>query len=88
MKKLRIAQIAPLWFPVPPKKYGGTERIISFLTEGLIERGHQVTLFAPKNSKTKAKLISIVDKGVIEQGENWNAYFWNVLNHSLSFEKV
>lgn len=61
MKKLRIAQIAPIWFDVPPKNYGGTERIISFITEALVERGHEVTLFATPGSQTKAKLLSPFD---------------------------
>lgn len=88
MKKLKIAQVAPLWFSVPPEKYGGTERIISFLSDKLTEKGHSVTLFAAANSKTKAKLISLRQKGVIEAGGHWNAYYWNVLNHSLAFEKA
>jgi len=88
MKKLKIAQVAPLWFSVPPLKYGGTERIISFLSEKLTEKGHRVSLFATANSKTKAKLISLRKKGVIEAGGRWNAYYWNVLNHSMAFEKA
>ncbi len=86
MRKLRIAQVAPMWFAVPPKKYGGTERIISFLSEKLTERGHKVTLFAPGDSKTKAKLVSLIKKGVIPAGGRWTQYFWNVLNHSYAFE--
>ena len=59
MKKLKIAQIAPPWISVPPKKYGGTELVISHLTEELVMRGHQVTLFASGDSITKAKLFNI-----------------------------
>ncbi len=87
MKKLKIAQIAPLWFPIPPKKYGGTERIISLLTEELTKRGHQVTLFASGNSKTKAKLVSVTKKGLREQEIPWHDWFWNNFNHSLAFER-
>lgn len=58
MKKLRIAQIAPFWFSVPPKDYGGTERVVSYITEELVKRGHDVTLFARSDSQTKAKLVS------------------------------
>ena len=43
---MKIAQIAPLWESVPPKLYGGTERIVSYLTEALVQQGHEVTLFA------------------------------------------
>ena len=57
-KRLRIAQLAPLYERVPPKLYGGTERVVSYLTEELFRRGHQVTLFASGDSETKAKLHS------------------------------
>jgi|WetSurMetagenome_2_1015567.scaffolds.fasta_scaffold00958_9 glycosyltransferase involved in cell wall biosynthesis len=59
-KKLRIAQIAPIWNSVPPKQYGGIERVVNELTEELVRRGHEVTLFATKDSKTSAKLVSTV----------------------------
>ena len=55
---VRIAQIAPLQEAVPPKLYGGTERIVSFLTEELVALGHDVTLFASGDSKTSAHLVS------------------------------
>ncbi len=56
---MRIAQIAPLHEAVPPKLYGGTERVVSFLTEELVNLGHDVTLFASGDSKTSAKLEPI-----------------------------
>lgn len=88
MKKLRIAQIAPLWFSIPPKKYGGTERIISLLTEELVKRGHKVTLFASGDSKTKANLLSPVKRGLIAQNITWEDYWWDLFNHALAFEKA
>ena len=54
--RLRIAQIAPLYEQVPPKLYGGTERSVSYITEELVRRGHDVTLFASGDSKTAAHL--------------------------------
>jgi len=54
---MRIAQVAPLYEPVPPKLYGGTERIVSYLTEELVRRNHDVTLFASADSRTAARLI-------------------------------
>ena len=54
---LKIAQIAPLYESVPPRLYGGTERIVSFLTEELVRQGHDVTLFASGDSKTLARLV-------------------------------
>jgi glycosyltransferase involved in cell wall biosynthesis len=54
---MRIAQLAPLAESVPPKLYGGTERVIAWLIEELVELGHEVTLFASGDSKTRAKLV-------------------------------
>jgi glycosyltransferase involved in cell wall biosynthesis len=54
---VRIAQVAPLFESVPPKLYGGTERIVSYLTEELVRQGHDVTLFASGDSVTQARLI-------------------------------
>jgi glycosyltransferase involved in cell wall biosynthesis len=55
---MRIAQIAPLVESVPPKLYGGTERVVSYLTEELVAMGHDVTLFASGDSKTSAELVA------------------------------
>jgi glycosyltransferase involved in cell wall biosynthesis len=54
---MRIAQVAPLYESVPPKTYGGSERVVSYLTEELVRQGHEVTLFASGESKTRAKLV-------------------------------
>ncbi len=57
---MRIAQVAPLSESVPPMQYGGTERVVSYLTEALVQRGHDVTLFASGDSQTSARLVSPV----------------------------
>jgi glycosyltransferase involved in cell wall biosynthesis len=54
---MRIAQVAPLYESVPPRLYGGTERVVSYLTEELVRLGHEVTLFASGDSQTAAKLV-------------------------------
>lgn len=56
-RRLRIAQIAPLYESVPPRLYGGTERVVSYITEELVRRGHEVTLFASGDSQTRANLV-------------------------------
>jgi glycosyltransferase involved in cell wall biosynthesis len=56
-KRLRIAQVSPLYESVPPMLYGGTERVVSYLTEALVELGHEVTLFASGDSVTNARLV-------------------------------
>ena len=55
---MRIAQVAPLYERVPPKLYGGTERVVSYLTEELVRLGHDVTLFASGDSETNARLVA------------------------------
>jgi len=61
---MKIAQVSPLYEAIPPKLYGGTERVVSFLTEELVRRGHEVTLFASGDSRTSAKLVPIVPKAL------------------------
>ena len=67
MRKLRIAQIAPLWVPVPPKTFGGTQIAIRGLAEGLVKKGHKVTLFASGKSKTSADLESFINISIYGQ---------------------
>jgi glycosyltransferase involved in cell wall biosynthesis len=55
---MRIAQVAPLYESVPPRLYGGTERVVSFLTEELVRQGHEVTLYASGDSQTRALLVA------------------------------
>ena len=61
---MRIAQVAPLYEPVPPRLYGGTERVVSYLTEELVRRGHDVTLFASGDSRTAARLVAVCERAV------------------------
>ena len=61
---MRIAQVAPLVEAVPPKLYGGTERVVSWLTEELVQQGHEVTLFASGDSKTSASLVSAIPQAL------------------------
>ena len=77
---MRIAMFSPVWFPVPPDRYGGTEAIVSLLTEGLVERGVEVTLFASGDSLTQAKHVFVFDRAPSKRiGET----FWE-LNHALA----
>jgi glycosyltransferase involved in cell wall biosynthesis len=86
MKKLRIAQIAPLWITIPPLKYGGIERIIAMLCDGLSGKGHEVTLFASPGSTAKGKLISVFDKPLLDANIAWSNPAWNLRNLSLAVE--
>ncbi|HTM22485.1 MAG TPA: glycosyltransferase family 4 protein [Kofleriaceae bacterium] len=62
MDPLRIALISPLYESVPPSLYGGTERVVSWLAEELVELGHDVTLFASGQSRTRAHLVEVIDR--------------------------
>ncbi|TFG35374.1 MAG: glycosyltransferase family 4 protein [Parcubacteria group bacterium] len=86
-KKLRIAQIAPLWMTIPPKKYGGIERIIAMLCDGLTDKGHEVTLFASPGSSSKCKkLVSVYEKPLLDANIPWSNPIWNLRNLSSAFE--
>ena len=85
---MRIAQIAPLAVRVPPKTYGGTERIVSALTEELVARGHDVTLFASGDSVTKAKLRSVYPVGLREAGfeDRYGLNPWTLLHIGTAYD--
>lgn len=65
---MKIAQVAPLYESVPPKLYGGTERVVSYLTEELVRKGHQVVLFASGDSTTTAELRPVCDRALRLEG--------------------
>jgi glycosyltransferase involved in cell wall biosynthesis len=80
---MRIAQISPLFESVPPKFYGGTERIVHYLTEELVREGHEVTLFASGDSQTSARLVPICDQALRLQGVHDP-----IVHHVVMLEKV
>ena len=59
--KLRIAQVAPLWTPIPPRTYGGIELLMKLLIDELVARGHEVTLFASGDCSTAGRLHEVVE---------------------------
>src|SRR5213593_4145695 len=63
---LRVAVLAPPWFAVPPTGYGGIELVVSLLADGLVDAGHQVTLFASGDSLTKAELSFVFEEAPSE----------------------
>jgi glycosyltransferase involved in cell wall biosynthesis len=95
-RRLRIAQVAPLYARIPPSTYGGTERIIHGLTEELVRRGHDVTLFAAAGAQTSARLHITRKEPLYEtwQRENWRAEFPHVaamieaLRYSSRFDLI
>ena len=61
---MKIAQVTPLYEAVPPKLYGGTERVVAHLTDALVDLGHDVTLFASADARTRARLIAVRDQAI------------------------
>src|SRR2546423_3720456 len=80
---MKIAQIAPIWSKIPPNKFGGTETMVHFITEGLVKKGHDVTLFATADSQTSAILSPSVTSGLLEQGFSFNYDLYHPLAHFL-----
>ncbi len=81
---MRIAQVSPLFETVPPKAYGGTERVVSYLTEALVALGHDVTLFASGDSTTAARLVPVVDKSLRLHPARPDWVIW----HTLMMDRV
>ena len=82
---MKIAQVAPLIESVPPKLYGGTERIVSWITEELVNRGHEVTLFATGDSITSAKLVPVIPRGLRQEEK----FLLDVVGfHFMMYEQV
>lgn len=84
---MKIAQIAPVIERVPPKKYGGIERMVSALTEELVKRGHEVTLYASGDSQTSARLRSVYPRSLREARlrDIYSFNHWTLLNIGMAY---
>jgi len=87
MRPLRIAHVAPMVMRIPPVKSGSVQTMTSLLTEGLVARGHDVTLFAPGNSVTSAKLHATFPHGYREDPKMWPWEMYEMLNLSAAVER-
>lgn len=85
---MKIAQVAPLFESVPPQAYGGTERVVSYLTEALVEAGHDVTLFASGDSVTTADLVAVCERSLRTDPHrpDWTA--WHMVMVDEVFERA
>jgi len=77
---LRVAVLSPCWFPVPPTGYGGIEWVVALLADGLVDAGHDVTLFASGDSRTRAKLAAVHETAPSE----WIGHTYWELRHALA----
>jgi glycosyltransferase involved in cell wall biosynthesis len=85
---MKIAHIAPPWFPIPPKTYGGTENVLYHLIEEQVAQGHEVTLYAPGDSQTSAQLISFFSHSLRDSGVPWPAHLKSFYHLYKAVESV
>jgi len=85
---MKIAQVAPLYERVPPVSYGGTERIVSYLTEELIDYGHELTLFASGDSLTAGRLIAPCERSLRVNSNNVDSMAYNFLQLEHVFQEA
>jgi len=85
---MKIAHVAPVATTIPPQKSGSVETMASLLTEGLVARGHDVTLFATADSKTKAKLSAIYSHGYWHDENMWPWELYEMLNLAAAVERA
>lgn len=88
MKKLKIAQIANIWQSIPPKGYGGTERVIYQLCQGLTKKGHEVTLFGSGDSKTSARLKAFFPQRLFDKNIHWSNYLYSLSHFLQSYDYI
>ena len=88
MRPLRIAHIAPMATSVPPPKSGSVQTMTSLLTEGLVASGHDVTLFAPGDSTTRARLHAMAPQGYWHDPAMWPWEMYELLNISAAVERA
>jgi glycosyltransferase involved in cell wall biosynthesis len=85
---MKIAQIAPPWLTIPPKSYGGTEGVLFTLIEEQVAQGHDVTLFAPGDAKTSARLVSFLPRALVQDGVPWKMHFKAFYHLHKSLEEI
>src|SRR5215467_7086817 len=85
---LRIAQLAPIAAPVTPRTGGSIERLVWLLTEELVRRGHDVTLFATGDSETSAALRAVYPHGYEDDSDLWNWRFHEIMHVASAFERA
>ena len=85
---MKILQIAPAWVDTPPKDYGGTEWVVANLIKGLSELGHDVTLFATRNSRIEGKLKYVFESCLLDQGISWTAALPALIHYHQAFSEA
>lgn len=86
--QMKIAVVGSLWLPTPPVKYGGTEHVIATLVDGLVAKGHDVTLFAPATAKTLGRLVPTVPYALRDKGISWENTSFTAFHLSEVFDRA
>src|SRR4051794_3225226 len=85
---MRIAHISVPWNSVPPKNYGGTEAMLYNLVKAQLRQGHEVTLFAPGDSKVDCELVSFLPRCLVEEGVPWEAHLSAYYHHRKAVDYI
>ena len=88
---MRVALLSPPWFAVPPDRYGGIESVVALLADGLVDAGHDVTLFSCAQSRTRARLLPLFDRPQSERIGDWGPEFRQILfclRHASDFDVI
>lgn len=85
---MKIGIVGTIWLSVPPKRYGGTEEILYNLTNGLVDKGHDVTYFGALDSKVRAKIVGTVNHPLIESGLGWENVEYPILHLTQAFDRA
>ncbi|WP_149403353.1 glycosyltransferase family 4 protein [Dictyobacter arantiisoli] len=85
---MKIAQIAPPWVPIPPPNYGGTENVLFHLVEQQVAQGHDVTLFAPADARTSARLVSFFPHSLLQENVPWTMHLKAFYHLQKALEQV
>ena len=85
---MKIGVVGPIWLNIPPKGYGGTEDVVYNLVNGLVDKGHAVTLFGPKTAKVKAKLFPTVDLPLQEAHVPWANVCYTLFHITEAFDRA
>ncbi len=88
MRKLKIAQVANIWQSLPPSGYGGTERVIFNISEGLVRKGHDVTVFTTADSKITAQKRFFFKEKLLHKNISWNNYLFSLTHFLWAYDEI
>ncbi len=85
---MRVGIIAPIWLDIPPRAYGGTEEVVTNLANGLVDKGHAVTVFGPANTNLNSKLVSTVKQPLRNANIPWDNLLYTLYHITEAFDRA